>query len=111
MAVETSVCIGLIVRPLEGCLHVLERLNAKRRIYQAMVDGVVLQISDGVVHKVLTVLTQFNGMARGAVLGSYYNMDLVAIVLKGVLMFFRIHSVALGTAYDHTSQFAGYLLK
>ena len=51
------------------------------------------------------------GMARGTVLRSYHHVDMIAVVLKGVLMFFRVQGVALGTAYDHTGQFAGYLLK
>jgi hypothetical protein len=104
VAVETGIRQGFIVRGPKGCLHALERLNTVYRVNKTVVNRIVLEVAVGVVHEVLAILLLFDWMTCGTVLGSDHNMDLKAIVFKGVLMIFGINGVAFGTPNGNTFQ-------
>jgi hypothetical protein len=92
-----------------GDLHVVIGRNPIGRYHQVVVDGILIEVTMGVGHKVLPVLFYLGGMTDGTILRGDDDMDFIALMLKGILMLSRIYGVTFGAAYHRACQSFWYL--
>ena len=76
-----------------------------------MINGILIEVTTGVRHKVLAVLLHFGGVTDGAILRGDDDMGFIALMLKGIAMRSRVYGVAFGAADHRVCQSLRYLCK
>jgi hypothetical protein len=93
--------IGLGIGFSVGDLHVVIGRNPIGGYHQVVVDGILIEVTMGVGHKVLPVLFYLGRMTDGAILRGDDDMNFSALMFKGIWMLARVYSVAFGAADHH----------
>ncbi len=107
VTVVAGLCPGIVVGRFEGDAAIFSFLGTDNAALQFLVQRVFGQVRIGVGHQVVGILGRFFGMADSTVLGADHDVDIIAVVFKGIGVGRGPLGVALGTPDRCPGQFGG----